>query len=85
MGCLWCPIVGAPEAPHSGGLESAAMGGNKKNNWEETEEITLNGFKNLTRAMRITNMCLVLKLDNGKVVSIAVERQTKSQSNPVPY
>ena len=30
-----------------------------------------NGFKNVTRSMRIPNMCLVLKLDNGKVVSIA--------------
>ena len=28
-------------------------------------------FKYLTRSMRIPNMCLVLKLDNGKVVSIA--------------
>ena len=35
-----------------------------------------NGFKNFRRAMRIPNMCLVLKLDNGKVVSIANE-QTK--------
>ena len=33
-----------------------------------------NGFKNLTRAMMIPNMCLVLKLDNGKVVSIANEQ-----------
>ena len=30
-----------------------------------------NGFKNVTRSMKIPNMCLVLKLDNGKVVSIA--------------
>ena len=44
---------------------------------------TPNGFKNLTRSMRIPNMCLVLKLDNGKVVSIAngqtdrqIDRQT---------
>ena len=28
-------------------------------------------FKNVRRVMRIPNMCLVLKLDNGKVVSIA--------------
>ena len=28
-------------------------------------------FKNFRRVMRIPNMCLVLKLDNGKVVSIA--------------
>ena len=29
--------------------------------------------KKLTRAMRIPNMCLVLKLDNGRVVSIVNE------------
>ena len=29
-----------------------------------------NGFKNVTRSMRIPNMCLILKSDNGKVVSI---------------
>ena len=29
-------------------------------------------------------MCLVLKLDNGKVVSIA-NKQTESHSHPVPY
>ena len=28
-------------------------------------------FKDVRRVMRIPNMCLVLKLDNGKVVSIA--------------
>ena len=35
---------------------------------------TPDGLKNLTRFMRIPNMCLVLKLDNGKVVSIANEQ-----------
>ena len=39
-----------------------------------------NGFKNFTCAMRIPNMCLVLKLDNGKVVYIADE-----QTHPVSY
>ena len=34
--------------------------------------------------MRIPKMCLVLKLDNGKLVSIAHE-QTESQTHPVPY
>ena len=37
-------------------------------------------FKNFRRVMRIPNMCLVLKLDNGKVVSIAngqSDRQTE--------
>ena len=41
-----------------------------------------NDFKNVTRSMRIPNMCLVLKLDNGKVVSIANgqnHRWTESQ------
>ena len=33
-----------------------------------------NYLKNLTRAMMIPNMCLVLKLDKGKVVSIANEQ-----------
>ena len=41
-------------------------------------------FRIFRRVMRIPNMCLVLKLDNGKVVSIANE-QTESQSHPVPY
>ena len=45
-------------------------------------------LRNFTYAMRIPNMCLVLKLDYGKVVSIANEqnyRQTELQSHPVPY
>ena len=37
-------------------------------------------LKNFRRVMRIPNMCLVLKLDNGKVVSIA-NRQTDRQSD----
>ena len=37
-----------------------------------------NGFKNFTCAMRILNMCLVVKLDNGNVASIADE-----QTHPV--
>ena len=36
-----------------------------------------NGFKNFRWAIRIPNLCLVLKLDNGKVVSIAND-QTES-------
>ena len=40
--------------------------------------------KNFRRAMQITNMCLVLKLDNGKVVYIADE-QTDGQTHPVRY
>ena len=48
----------------------------------------LNDFKNYRRTMRLPNMCLVLKLDNGKVVSIAneqTESQTESCQHPVPY
>ena len=41
-------------------------------------------FRNLTRAMSIPNMCLVLKMDNGKVVSIANE-QTDRITQPSKY
>ena len=41
-------------------------------------------LRNFRRVMRIPNMCLVLKLDNGKVVSIA-NKQTESCPHPVPY
>ena len=43
-----------------------------------------NRFKCFRSVMRIPNMCLVLKLDNGKVVSI-VDEQTDGQSHPVPF
>ena len=39
-------------------------------------------FNNFRRVMRIPNMCLVLKLDNRKVVSIANE-QTESQTDRI--
>ena len=42
-----------------------------------------NDFKNVTRSMRIPNMCLVLKSDKGKVFSMENEqnhRQTESQT-----
>ena len=42
-------------------------------------------FKNVRRVMRIPNMCLVLKLDNVKVVSIAngqTDRQSDSVTEP---
>ena len=39
-------------------------------------------FRNVCRVMRIPNMCLVLKLDNGKVVSIA-NRQIESQNHGI--
>ena len=42
-------------------------------------------FKNFRSVMRIPNMCFVLKLDNGKVVSIAnkqIHRQTDRITEP---
>ena len=50
-------------------VEAAAYNKNKIKIWGTFG--APNGFKNLTRFMRIPNMCLVLKFDNGKVVSIA--------------
>ena len=79
------PPLGAVGAPSG---ETAAFGGGErriegeKKNWGAMG--ATNGFKNLTCAMRIPNMCLVLKLDNMKVVSIA-DKQTESQSHPVAY
>ena len=43
------------------------------------------GFKNLTRFMRNPNMCLVLKLDNGKMVSIANGQNHRRTYHPVRY
>ena len=48
----------------------------------------LHSFKNFRRVMRMPNMCLVLKLDNVKVVSIAnrqTDTITESPNHPVPY
>ena len=47
-----------------------------------------NGFKDVTRSMKIPNMCLVLKLDNRKVVSIAsgqTHRVTQPPSTVLVY
>ena len=47
-----------------------------------------NDFTNLTRSMRIPNMCLILKLDNGKVASIAngqTHRMTQPPSTVLVY
>ena len=82
----------APSAPPLGRLGrpfgqpplSAAV--KEKKNWGAFG--APNGFQNVTRSMRIPNMCLVLKSDNGKVVSIANgqnHRQTESPNHPVPY
>ena len=71
-------------APY-GAAEFATFGDGKKN-WSDWS--TPNGFKDFRRAMRIPNMCLVLKLDNEELVSIAneqTESKTESQSHPVPY
>ena len=64
----------------------AAVGGKKKEIWGTFG--APNGFKNVTRPMRIPNMCLILKLDNGKVVSMANEqnhRITDGRHHPVRY
>ena len=45
-------------------------------------------FNNVRKIMRIPNMSLVMKLDNGKVVSIAngqTDRITESHNHPVAY
>ena len=95
------------EAPSAPNWETAAFSGGKRKtlSWRESaasggveKKITWgaagapNGFKNFRWAMRIPNMCLVLKLDNGKVVSIAhtqtesqTDRQTDTQNHPIPY
>ena len=79
LGYRGCPTFGAPRAPHPGRwltLPSVAI----QKNWVTCG--APNCFKNLTRAMRIPNMCLVLKLDNGKVVSFPL---SESHSHPVAY
>ena len=63
----------------------AAFGDGKKNSGACGAP---NGFKKVTRSLRIPNMFLILKLDNGKVVSIANgqnHRWTESPNHPVPY
>ena len=44
-----------------------------------------NGLKNLSWAMRIPNMCLILKLDNGKVVSMANEQTNRQNHRAMQY
>ena len=44
-----------------------------------------NGFESVTRSTKIPNMCLVLKLDNGKVVSIANEQTDVTSSTVLVY
>ena len=66
-------------APY-GAAEFATFGDGKKN-WSDWS--APNGYKDFRRAMKIPNMLTVLKLDNGKVVSIADE-QTDGQNHTVP-
>ena len=63
-------------------LAYAAFGDDKKNVKKKIwgSFVAPNGFESVTRSMRIPNMCLVLKLDNGKVVSIA-DGQTDRQNH----
>ena len=49
--------------------ETPAFGGGKKKKFGAPMAPHI--FQNFRKVMRIPNMCLVLKLDNGKVVSIA--------------
>ena len=78
--CLWS-FFGARSyrqyspRPLFGAGAYTALGGDKKN-WGAWG--APNGFKILTLAMRILNMCMVLKLDNGKVVSIANEQNHRA-------
>ena len=61
--------------------ETAAFGDGKR---KEKNKINwcaggaINGFKNWTCVMRIPNMCLVLKLDNGNRIT---DRQRESQNH----
>ena len=87
------PSVGFPlpsrgVAPPAPIWETAAFGDGerkkrKKKNWGALG--APNSFKNVTRSMRIPNMCLVLKLDNGKVVSIANEQNHRQNHANIQY
>ena len=68
--------MGAPVGPSA----YAAFGGEKKN-WGACG--APNGFKNVTRSLGIPIMCLVLKSDNGKVVSIANRLTVESQNHGI--
>ena len=77
------PYLGYRERPTRGG-GAAALGGDEKKFGAPTAP-HVHSFKNFRRVMRIPNMCLVLKLDNVKVVSIAngqTDRQSDSVTEP---
>ena len=52
---------------------------------KENKKIGAHSFKNFRRVMRIPNMCLILKLDNGKVVSIANEQTDRQNHRTIQY
>ena len=60
----------ARDAPHLEALKKV------KNIWGACG--AQNGFKNFRWAIKIPNMCLFLKLDKGKVVSIANEQNHRA-------
>ena len=80
------PAFGGISVALQGSVASgAAFGGGKRMKIKKFGAPWVpHSFKKFRRVMRIPNICLVLKLDNGKVVSIANE-QTESHSHPVPY
>ena len=63
-------------------MRRPTWGGGKKNWGAYTAP---NGFRNFRRAMRISNMCLVLKLVNGKVISIVDEQTDRQTDNATQY
>ena len=80
FGAPWVPhIWGARGAP-VGASANATFGGDKKNK-REFGAPSAPPISDVTRSMRIPNVCLVLKLDNGKVVCIA-NRQTHRVTQP---
>ena len=71
------PSVAFP-LPPGGAPPSAVVTEKCKKNWDSCD--APNGFNYFHRAMRIPNMCLVLKLDNGKMISIA-DQQNHRQTD----
>ena len=57
-------------------MKSAAFGGSKKNYLGACEAQMV--LKNFRRLIRIPNMCLVFKLENGMAVSLANEQTDKA-------
>ena len=77
------------ETPAFGGISlafrgSGAFGGDKRKKNFGTPAAPY-GFNNFRRVMGIPNMCLVLKLDDGKVVSIANEQSDRQNHTAIQY